>query len=65
MGVYEKAIAWTQEAITRLQASGEPLRLLHGDLHPWNVRSYRGVLSPIDFEDLMLGWPVQDIATTL
>ena len=63
--MYEKAIAWAQEAIDRLQASAESMRLLHGDLHQWNVRSYRGVLSPIDFEDLMLGWPVQDIATTL
>ena len=63
--VYEKAIAWTQESIDRLQASGEPMRILHNDLHQWNVRVFRGVLSPIDFEDLMLGWPVQDIATTL
>jgi Ser/Thr protein kinase RdoA (MazF antagonist) len=63
--VYEKAIAWAQESIDRLKASGEPMRIIHGDLHQWNVRNKRGVLSPIDFEDLMLGWPVQDIATTL
>lgn len=63
--VYERAIAWTQESIDRLKASGEPMRIIHGDLHQWNVRNARGVLSPIDFEDLMLGWPVQDIATTL
>jgi Ser/Thr protein kinase RdoA (MazF antagonist) len=63
--VFEKAIAWTQASIDRLQASGEPMRILHNDLHQWNVRVSRGMLSPIDFEDLMLGWPVQDIATTL
>ncbi|MBN2148760.1 MAG: phosphotransferase [Anaerolineales bacterium] len=63
--VYEQAIAWAQSAIDRLQASGEAMRIIHGDLHQWNVRYYRGVLSPIDFEDLMWGWPVQDIATTL
>ena len=63
--VYEKAIAWAQESIDRLKASGEPMRIIHGDLHQWNVRNARGMLSPIDFEDLMLGWPVQDIATTL
>ena len=63
--VYEKAIAWAQESIDRLIASGEPMRIIHGDLHQWNVRNMRGVLSPIDFEDSMLGWPVQDIATTL
>lgn len=63
--LFERAIAQAQQAIQRLQASGEAMRILHGDLHQWNVRIYRGVLSPIDFEDLMWGWPVQDIATTL
>lgn len=63
--LYQQAIDWAQDSIDRLQISGEPMRLLHGDLHQWNVRLARGVLSPIDFEDLMWGWPVQDIATTL
>ena len=40
------------------------MRIIHGDLHQWNVRQACGVLSPLDFEDLMMGWPVQDIATT-
>jgi len=62
---YKKGIAWAQDSIDRLKASGEPMRVIHGDLHQWNVRNKRGVVSPIDFEDLMLGWPVQDIATTL
>lgn len=63
--VYEKAIDWVQSAIDRLKANDEPMRILHGDLHQWNVRYYRGTLFPVDFEDLMFGWPVQDIATTL
>jgi Ser/Thr protein kinase RdoA (MazF antagonist) len=63
--IYEKAIIWAQDSIDHLKASGEQMRIIHGDLHQWNVRNARGVLSPIDFEDLMLGWPVQDIATTL
>jgi Ser/Thr protein kinase RdoA (MazF antagonist) len=63
--LYENAFAWAQESIDRLKTSGEPMRILHGDLHQWNIRIARGRLSPIDFEDLMLGWPVQDIATTL
>ena len=41
------------------------LRVIHGDLHQWNVRIARGKLSPIDFEDLFWAYPVQDIATTL
>jgi Ser/Thr protein kinase RdoA (MazF antagonist) len=63
--IFQRAQAWAQTCIDRLKASGEPMRLLHGDLHQWNVRYSRGRLSPIDFEDLMWGWPVQDIATTL
>lgn len=63
--LFELAITAVQRAIERLQASGEAMRILHGDLHQWNVRCYRGLLSPVDFEDLMWGWPVQDIATTL
>lgn len=62
--IFRQAIAWVQEAIGRLMASGEPTRILHNDLHQGNVRYWRGVLSPIDFEDLMWGWPVQDIANT-
>jgi Ser/Thr protein kinase RdoA (MazF antagonist) len=52
-------------AIKLLDQSGEPARVLHGDLHQWNIRVSRGTLSPIDFEDLILGWPVQDIAISL
>ena len=63
--VYEQAIATAQTVLDRLAASGEPMRILHGDLHQWNVRVARGKLTPIDFEDLMWGWPVQDIGTTL
>jgi len=65
LALYRRAEAWAQAALHQLQASGEPMRLLHGDLHQWNVRCARGGLSPIDFEDLMWGWPVQDIATSL
>lgn len=63
--LYRRANDWAQSAVDRLKASGEPMRILHADLHQWNVRFNRGRLAPIDFEDLMWGWPVQDIATTL
>ncbi len=63
--IYRQANDRAQSAIDRLRTSGEPMRIIHGDLHQWNVRYARGLLSPIDFEDLMWGWPVQDIATTL
>lgn len=40
-------------------------RVIHNDLHIWNVMVSRGKLAPIDFEDLMWGYPVQDIGTSL
>jgi Ser/Thr protein kinase RdoA (MazF antagonist) len=63
--VFAAAAERVEEAIARLQASGEPMRVIHGDLHRWNVKVFRGRVSPFDFEDLIWGWPVQDIAITL
>lgn len=39
--------------------------LIHGDLHPYNVHVARGHLYILDFEDVLLGYPVQDIAIAL
>ena len=36
--------------------------VIHGDLHYWNVHISRGKLHIIDFEDMVLGFPIQDIA---
>jgi Ser/Thr protein kinase RdoA (MazF antagonist) len=49
----------------RLFADEDGLSLIHGDLHFWNVHVYRGELYLIDFEDVMLGYPVQDVAVAL
>jgi Ser/Thr protein kinase RdoA (MazF antagonist) len=65
LNIFRQAVDLVQIAIDLLKASNEPMRIIHGDFHPWNVRIARGVLSPIDFEDLMWGWPVQDIAISL
>lgn len=42
-----------------------PVHLLHGDLHPWNAHLHGGRMHIIDFEEVMMGAPVQDIAITL
>lgn len=39
-------------------------QVIHTDLHVGNVKSYRGRLQPLDFEDLAWGLPVQDAAIT-
>lgn len=63
--VFMAAAERVEEAIEHLQASGEPMRVIHGDLHRWNAKIFRGRLSAFDFEEIIWGWPVQDIAITL
>jgi len=59
-----RAIDWIEGIIARLKTT-HPMHLTHGDLHHWNVRVSRGQLVAIDFEDLLMGWPAQDIGTAL
>jgi Ser/Thr protein kinase RdoA (MazF antagonist) len=62
--VYEEGIRRIQGAIDALYGTGERPRVLHYDLHQWNVKVYHGKLYPFDFEDLIWGFPAQDIAIT-
>lgn len=64
LAVFRRAAERVEAAIVRLRATG-PMRLVHGDLHVWNVLVRRGQPAAIDFEDLMWGWPIQDIGTAL
>jgi len=50
--------------IARRWTEAEPM-VVHGDLHEWNVHLYMGRAWAIDFEDVMLALPAQDIATSL
>jgi Ser/Thr protein kinase RdoA (MazF antagonist) len=43
---------------------GQP-HFIHGDLHTNNVHVHKGELYAIDFEDVMWGFPAQDIAVSL
>ena len=62
--LFRAAEQLVSEAIARLRAA-EPMRILHGDLHVWNVLVHGGVAAAIDFEDLVMGWPVQDLGIAL
>jgi Ser/Thr protein kinase RdoA (MazF antagonist) len=53
------------EAFSRLYADSRGLRVIHNDLHHENIKIYRGRLQPLDFEDTIWGYPVQDIAMAL
>jgi Ser/Thr protein kinase RdoA (MazF antagonist) len=62
--VYLRAIRHVQRALEALFDRQERLRIVHNDLHPWNIKVCRGKLYAMDFEELMWGYPVQDIAAT-
>ena len=53
------------ETITRdLYARNSP-QLIHADVHPWNVMWQGSDVAIFDFDDCVIGLPVQDIAVTL
>jgi len=63
--IFQKAVKGVKETIDALYTSSSRPRVIHNDLHIWNVKVCRGKIYALDFEDLVLGHPVQDLATTL
>ncbi len=63
-GLLREAAAVTDARIADLAREVPPI-VLHGALHQGNVTIRRGVLSPFDFEDLLTGAPILDVATSL
>jgi Ser/Thr protein kinase RdoA (MazF antagonist) len=63
--VYQRAHDRIADELKMLMNNGRPLRVIHGDLHTWNVKVDRKQLYALDFEDMVWGHPIQDIATTL
>ena len=61
----DKVIKRSDDMFTNMFSDPKGLILIHGDLHYWNVHYYQGQLFLIDFEDINLGYPIQDIAVTL
>lgn len=60
----QRTAALADGVIARRWDEGSP-QVVHGDLHEWNVHIYMGRAWAIDFEDVMLALPAQDIATSL
>jgi len=52
-------------AFRQLYAQPDGLRVIHNDLWHGNIKVYRGHLYPVDFEDTLWGYPVQDIAMAM
>jgi len=63
--LFEKSVNLVQEAIDKLFENGDGIRVIHNDLHQWNVKIDESKAYALDFENLMWGYPIQDIATTL
>jgi Ser/Thr protein kinase RdoA (MazF antagonist) len=65
VAVMERVIEMASSLLDRLYADTASVMLIHGDMHFWNVNVYRDKLYLFDFEDTMLGYPLQDVAITL
>jgi Ser/Thr protein kinase RdoA (MazF antagonist) len=62
--VVRRAIERVEAAHRQLYGGASSPRVIHGDLHHENVKVDRGRLRPVDFEDVIWGYPAQDIALT-
>ena len=63
--LFAEAIDRAQTAIDALWADPPHApHILHGDLHPNNILVWRGRLTPIDFQDLLWGFEIQDVSIT-
>lgn len=65
MRIVRRAEELVAAELARLPLENPAPQLIHGDLHFWNAHIHRGNIWLFDFEDVMAGYPVQDIAITL
>ena len=63
--LFKQALEKVNADIKSLFEAEEKPRILHGDLHLWNLMHHKGQFTVIDFEDMMWGYPVQDIGISL
>jgi len=60
--ILDRVRAVVDLAFEQLYGNPVGLRVIHNDLWHGNLKIYRGRLHPLDFEDTIWGYPVQDIA---
>lgn len=65
VAMLDKLIAKSNKLLGEIFARPTGQMLIHGDLHYWNIHLHQGELYLIDFEDVNLGYDVQDVAITL
>ncbi len=54
--IFQQVADRVQAVLDRLNANSDRMGVIHGDLHHWNTKVYRGQISALDFEDLMWGY---------
>lgn len=64
LNAIRRATALAQEVISE-SYDADPPRLVHGDLHEWNVHFAGSRLYAFDFEDVMYALPSQDVSVCL
>lgn len=65
LDLFQKVDDQVKAAFRDLYAGPLGLRVIHSDLHHENINLYRGQLHPLDFEDTLWGYPIQDIAMAM
>jgi Ser/Thr protein kinase RdoA (MazF antagonist) len=63
--ILDRTASRVRAAFADRYADPAGLRVIHNDLHHDNIKVDRGRLRPLDFEDTIWGYPVQDIAMAL
>jgi Ser/Thr protein kinase RdoA (MazF antagonist) len=62
--LFQRALEVTQKVSDTAWARQAP-RVIHTDLHQWNLKRYRKQIYVFDFDDAGIGQPVQDVAISL
>ncbi len=63
LGLWEEVLDRTENLYKRLDA--QPRRVIHDDLHMWNLKKSPEGMTVFDFDDMTMGWPIKDAAVTL
>lgn len=64
--LFTEATERAQQVIDRLwRHPPHPAHLVHGDLTLYNIMAFKGRLTPIDFQDMVWGFELQDVAITI
>lgn len=63
--IFQQAMDTVQKGFNHLYSSKQDKIVLHADLHPNNIHVFNRKLYALDFEDVMIGYPIQDISIAL